>query len=132
MRVKGWDDAALAVFERHRGLPYAAGEADCFVMAQDVIEAITDVRPYPDVRYRSDKGALLQLARRGFPRLRDAIAALYPERPVALAQRGDIAVLESDKGDTLGVVWGEVVIRRVGDTLGQDPLALARVVYAID
>ena len=132
MRVSGWEDAVLAVIERHSATPYAAGSADCFVMAMDAIEALTGTRPYAQVRYRSDKGALLQLARRGFPRLGDAIGALFPERPRGLAQRGDIAVLNSDKGDTLGIVWGGVVVCRVGHAVSQAPLAGARIIYAID
>lgn len=132
MRVLGWEDAVLAVIERHRALPYAAGEADCFVLCMDAIEAMTGTRPYADVRYRSDRGALRQLARRGFARLGDAIGALYPERPRGLARRGDIAVLTSDRGDTLGLVWGGVVICRIGNEIGQAALSSARIVYAID
>ena len=132
MRLSGWEDRVLAVVERHRALPYAAGEADCFVLCMDAIEAMTGARPYADVRYRSDKGALRQLSKRGFVRLGDAIGALYPERPRGLAQRGDIAVMNSDRGDTLGIVWGGVVICRIGDAVGQASLASARIVYAID
>lgn len=132
MRVRGWEDAVLAVIERHRAQPYAAGKADCFVLCMEAVEAMTGTRPYADVRYQTDRGALRQLTRRGFARLGDAIGALFPERPRGLAQRGDIAVLTSDRGDTLGLVWGGVVICRIGDAIGHASLASARVIYAID
>lgn len=132
MRQQGWEDAVLAVIERHRAMAYAAGTADCFVMAMDAVEAMTGTRPYPGVRYKTDRGALGQLRRRGFARLGDAIAALFPERPAGHARRGDIAVLISERGDTLGIVWGQAVLCRLGDGVVQRPVSAARVIFAID
>lgn len=133
MRIDGWDDALLGVIGRHRQASYAPGLTDCFMLAMDAAEAITGTRPYA-VRYSTDAGALRALHRRRFRSLREAIAAVYPERPAGHWQRGDIAVLAAPTatGDTLGLVYGSVVLCRRGHELQHLPLSAALAVFAVD
>ncbi|SEG59211.1 DUF6950 family protein [Bosea lathyri] len=132
MRIDGWDDALLGVIERHRAAAYAPGKHDCFMLAMDAAEALTGARPYA-VRYASDAAALKVLRKRGFASLREAIAAVYPERPAGHWQRGDIAVLAAPtaSGDTLGLVYGPVLLVRQGNELKQLPLSSALAVFAV-
>ncbi|MFC5423051.1 DUF6950 family protein [Bosea eneae] len=133
MRIDGWDDRLLAVIERHGAAAYAPGVTDCFMLAMDAAEALTGSRPYA-VGYKSDAGAMRTLRKRGFSSLREAIAAVYPERPAGHWQRGDIAILAAPTatGDTLGLVYGAVVLCRRGHQLLQLPPSSALAVYAVD
>ena len=134
MRVDGWDDALLAVIERHGAAPYVPGQSDCFMLALDAAQAVTGIRPYAKIRYSTDPGAARAMRRHGFATLRQAMAAIYPERPAGHWQRGDIAVLPADTatGDTLGLVFGTVILCRQGHELKQLPLSAAAVVLAVD
>lgn len=130
-RIQGWEDRLIAVLQKHMAEPYVAGRSDCFVLACDTVEALTGVRPYPDVRYSTDRGALRQLQRHGFTRLRESFAAILPERQVGLSQRGDLAVLLSDRGDTLAVVYDGQAIVRVGHGIERRALGDAQMILAV-
>lgn len=132
MRIDGWDDALLGVIARHGAAGYQAGVTDCFMLTMDAAEALTGERPWR-VRYASDAGALKALKRRGFASLEAAIAAVLPPRPAGHWQRGDIAVLPASTatGDTLGLVYGDLILCREGDAIVQRPLAAAHAVFAV-
>lgn len=133
MRIDGWGDRLLAVIERHGAAAYVPGRTDCFMLAMDAAEALTGARPY-HVSYSTDAGALRVLRGRGFANLRAAIAAICPERPAGHWQRGDIAILAAPTatGDTLGLVYGPVILCRRGHKLQQLPHDAALAVYAVD
>lgn len=133
MRIDGWDDRLLAVIERHGAAAYAPGVMDCFMLAMDAAEALTGARPYRP-RYRTDAGALRALKRAGFDTLREAVAAIWPERPAGHWQRGDVAVLAAPTatGDTLGLVYGPALLCRQGHELAQLTHARALAVFAVD
>lgn len=132
MRKSGWEDELLAVIGRHQAAAYEPGVTDCFMLAMDAAEALTGARPYRP-RYATDLGALRALRRHGFVTLGEAIAAAFPPRPAGHWQRGDIAVVgaETKTGDTLGLVYGAIILCRQGHELKQLPLAAARAVYAV-
>lgn len=134
MRIDGWDAGLLAVIERHQAGTYVPGSTDCFMLAMDAAQALTGVRPYPKVRYATDAGALKVMKRHGFASLREAVAALFAERPAGHWQRGDIAVLPAptQTGDTLGLVYGAVILCRQGHELRQLPLSAATIVFAVE
>lgn len=134
MRIDGWDDRLLAVIERHGAAAYVPGVSDCWTMAMDAAEAVTGKRPYADVRYSTDVGALRAMRRRGFSSLSEAVAAVYSARSPGHWQRGDIAVVAAptSTGDTLGLVYGAVVLCRRGHELQHLPLSAAIAVYAVD
>lgn len=131
MRRDGWEDRLHAVVERHRGQPYAAGVSDCFTMAMEAVEAVTGRRPYASVRYRSDARGFAIMKKKGFADLREAVAAIFLERPRAMAMRGDIAVLDGTAGPTLGVVLNGGIAWKNRD-VAILPLSAAVAVYAVD
>lgn len=59
---------------------------------------------YPDaIGYKTEAGAGKKLRQHGFANVKEAFAAKFSEIPVALAQRGDIGVIDRD-----GVLSGGV------------------------
>jgi hypothetical protein len=131
MRVENWDMALMDVIERHQGAPYSAGVSDCFTMAMECIEAVTGVRPYANVKYRTDaKGAAI-MRKRGFKGLDEAVAALFPDRPRGFVMRGDIAVMDGTAGPTLGIVISGGVAWK-NDRVRVLPLGEAVRFFAVD
>lgn len=105
-RREDWPERLIAAIEHHAALPFGWGSSDCFLLPMDVVLAMTDAEPWPDVRgaYASEAGAARQLRRRGFATLVEAFAAAFPEIPPSLAGRGDIGVVDSPRG-LAGVVF---------------------------
>lgn len=132
MRTEQWDIALMDVIAQHRARPYQPGSHDCFMLALDVIEALTGNRPYADVSYATDAGAVREMRKRGFASLGDAMVAVLPVREPGHAMRGDIAVIatQSQARDTLGVVIGATVLVRIADRFDQVPLTAARMILA--
>ncbi|WPE19968.1 DUF6950 family protein [Shinella zoogloeoides] len=96
------------VIARHQALPASFGISDCFVIADDSVEAVTGRRMFPDARgYTTPAGAAKQLRRHGFASLREAFASKFQEVPVLMAQRGDIGVYDND-GEISGGVFTAV------------------------
>lgn len=95
-RIKGWEKALNAVIVKHRALPSEFGVSDCYLIADDAVEAVTGERMYPDVKYHSEFGAARELRMRGFENVEMAFAAKFETVSVSFAQRGDIGVMESD------------------------------------
>lgn len=94
-RVKGWEKALNAVIEKHRALPSKYGISDCWLIANDAVEAVIGVRMFPGVTYTSEMGAAKELRSRGFKTVADAFEEIFEPIPPSLAQRGDIGVVES-------------------------------------
>lgn len=105
MRVDDWEKRLNLAIQRHMDLPSVYGVSDCFIIADDAVEAVTGERMYPDARnYKTPKGAAKQLRRHGFLTVEDAFAAKFDRVPVMLAQRGDIGVLYRS-GEVIGGVF---------------------------
>jgi len=134
MRLDGWEDRLLSLIFAETAARYEPGRHDCFCFAIGAVEAITGDRPYADVQYTTDAGAMRVLRKRGFRRLGDAMAAVLPERLRGTQQRGDIAVIEADTAaqDTLGIVMPDAILVRVGHVIERHPLSAARMFLAVD
>lgn len=106
MRVKEWEKRLKAAIEKHMALPSQYGVSDCYLIADDAVEAVTGKTMYGAAvrRYRTPAGAGKQLRRRGFATVEDAFAARFATVPPSLAQRGDIGVIECD-GEVCGGVF---------------------------
>lgn len=103
-RLSGWEKRLNAVVAAHQALPGDWGVSDCFIIPDDAVEAVTGEKMYPDARgYKTEAGAAKQLRKRGFDNVRQAFAAKLDEIPVAMAQRGDIGVIERDGAFSGGV-----------------------------
>ena len=106
MRIKGWERGLRLAVERHLALPSAYGTSDCYIIADDAVEAVTGQRMYDDARgYSTPLGAARKLHKHGFSTVADAFAARFAEIPVAFAQRGDIGVIHQPNGDVTGGVF---------------------------
>lgn len=103
-RLPGWEKRLNAVVAAHQVLPGDWGVSDCFIIPDDAVEAVTGEKMYPDARgYKTEAGAAKQLRKHGFDNVRQAFAAKFSEIPVAMAQRGDIGVIERDGAFSGGV-----------------------------
>lgn len=132
MRLDGWESRLADVIHVHSVNGYEPGKYDCFRMAQQAIEAITGDLVYRGVRYNSDRTALRQMMRRGFSTLGDAMRAVLLARERGRQKRGDIAVLLSDHGDTLGIVYGATIVVKVGHSVEHRAVGDARFFLAVD
>lgn len=103
-RLPGWEKRLNAVVAKHMALPSSYGSSDCYIITDDGVEAVTGDRMYPDaLGYTTETGAARKLRQHGFETVRDAFAAKFPEIAQALAQRGDIGVVDRN-----GVLSGGV------------------------
>ena len=106
-RLPDWVKRLNAVVAKHLALPSQYGVSDCYIIADDGVEAVTGERMYAGaLGYKTEAGAARKLRQHGFETVRDAFAAKFEEIPVALAQRGDIGVIDRDGVLSGGVFTG--------------------------
>jgi hypothetical protein len=104
MRPDGWEEALARAIERHSLLPFEWGVSDCFMMATDAAEAATGSPVLAEYRrYTTEVGAARVMRRAGVEDVGNILALhLTPIAP-ALAQRGDLGVIERDGTIAAGV-----------------------------
>ncbi len=96
-RLPGWEKRLNAVVAKHQALPSVYGTSDCYLIADDGVEAVTGERMYADaLGYKTEAGAAKKLRQHGFETVRDAFAAKFDEVAPSMAQRGDIGVVDRD------------------------------------
>lgn len=106
-RHPDWQKRLNAVVAKHQALPAQYGLSDCYLIADDAVEAVTGDQMFPDARrYKTPAGAAKQLRKQGFETVRDAFAAKFHEVQdgVLMAQRGDIGVYDNN-GELSGGVF---------------------------
>lgn len=105
MRHPDWEKRLNAVVAKHRVLPAEYGVSDCYIIADDAVEAVTGKKMYPGARrYTTAAGAGKQLRKRGFETVHDAFAAKFEQIGVLSAQRGDIGIYDNN-GELSGGVF---------------------------
>jgi hypothetical protein len=110
-RVDDWQIMLVNEVSRLEGTAFKWGTNDCFSLMMSMVEAITGDRPYKSVKYKSYRGSIGQLKKRGFKNLEEAIAAKFVRVPFALAQRGDLVVInDSEVGKAGGVLLGTDIL----------------------
>lgn len=120
MRSETWH-ADLAEYIVSVGArPFAWGTHDCATFAAGAVQAMTGedfVKPYQG-KYRSLRGGLGLLKRKGFATHADLAASLFEEIHPSLARVGDLAAVPVDDAAliALGVTQGEriFVLRPTG------------------
>lgn len=115
-RIRGWEKALKAVVEKHLALPSEYGVSDCYLIADDTVEAISGERMFPGVVYSSEIGAAKALRAHGFDNVEQAFASKFEEIPPSLAQRGDIGVVD-DNGSICGGVFTALGFMTRSDTV---------------
>ena len=86
-------------------VPSQYGVSDCFLIADDSVEAITGERIDPSLLgYSNEVGAAKKMRQHGFENVEQIFASKFEEIPPSQAQRGDIGIVESD-GELCGGVF---------------------------
>lgn len=110
MRLPDWEARLAAIIAAYQVGAFAWGQRDCFRLPVDVTAAVAGLHLWPDLRpYRSSRGAAVRLARHGFRTVGDALAAVLPEVPPALAGRGDVGTVTENGAEAGVVVLGAAV-----------------------
>jgi len=100
LRLPGWEAAFVQSIGQHFEQPFAWGVSDCLIIPGDLCQAMTGVNVFPKHlrKYRSAAGAYRLLKQLGFDDVDEALAAVFPEVPLARAQRGDCGVRRIENG----------------------------------
>lgn len=102
-RLRGWEDRLVDVVTKHTALPAAYGVSDCYLIADDGVEACLGMRMHAHGTYSTAAGAAKRLREHGFATVEDAFRARFAEIPPSLAQRGDIGVTDQEGQPTGGL-----------------------------
>jgi hypothetical protein len=111
--------------------PFEYGTSDCALFAAGALYAMTGSDPSADYRgrYTSLRGGLRILRKDGFRDHVERAAALLTEEAPQRTRVGDIAVVETSEGPSLGVVQGEWIAVRTLSGLGFVPADQATRVF---
>lgn len=120
MRHHDWPERLADFVRARRKTPFAWGANDCALFAADAVHAITGVDPAAECRGYSDEREALRIIKdaggmRGLVSL--------PEKPVGMAQRGDVVIALIDGRETFGVCVGENYAAPGVDRLVVRPMA---------
>lgn len=107
MRVKNWQTRLIETLEGFSGVGFKWGTADCMQLALACSEAMTGIVTYPNAHgYKTERGALRVLKKHGFDNCEQAIEAAFDEKPVIMAGRGDIGIIDTPEGPAALVCVG--------------------------
>jgi hypothetical protein len=121
-RRSDWPQRLASYLAGAADRPHVYGRHDCLLHIANAVEALTG-RDYAEGqrgKYRSAAGASRYLRSLGFGTPEDLLDSLFPETPVAFAQRGDIVMGED--GIPGLCIGGEAAF--VGDEDGRDGLVI--------
>lgn len=97
--------ALLAFLAARQNMPFSWGQNDCVLFAAGAIRALTGRDALADIgAWSNQREALARLKELGG--LAAAVDGVLTALPPALAQRGDIGMIESQRGPALVVVCG--------------------------
>lgn len=106
MRIQGWEIRLHEYLQEAKGLPFQWGVTDCATWVSDWRKIATgkDASIAWRGKYKTERGAMLQIRRAGFQTMPDWVDSILGERLATpfLAQRGDIGLVQN----ALGIVSG--------------------------
>lgn len=110
-RRPDWQSRLSACVQAALGTPFEWGRFDCALFAADAIHAMTDVDLAQGFRgrYSTATGASRILRRAGYSDHVDLAVASLPEIASAYATDGDVGLVETAAGLTLGLYSGEMI-----------------------
>lgn len=110
MKHPDWQKRLVTVIKAAEKRPFLWGEHDCCLFAADCAKAMSGEDFAVGFRgtYKSETGAKKTLLRSGGS-LEKVLAQFLDEVTPALAQRGDIAVIENAGRKCAGVIYGGAV-----------------------
>jgi len=129
----GWEGRLVAYLRECSTQSFRPGTLDCGLFAGGAVRAMTGRDVTKGLRYRTIKGGLAQMQKRGHIDHVEYAASLFDELPSPLmAQRGDLAALRDDEGHlALGVVQGESVYMMGLQGIGMAPLTRAERAFRV-
>lgn len=106
MRYPDWQARLVKTLQAAHKRPFLWGEHDCALFAADCVQAMCgeDYAALYRGTYDSETGAKKALLK-NHGSLEKALTACLDEVPVSLAQRGDVAIIESEGRKCAGIVW---------------------------
>lgn len=109
-RLEDWPSRLASFVESRRERDFSWADNDCCRFVCDAVEAITGVDPGQRWRglYSSEKSARRVLRDNGGV-VGIATLVLGPAVPAALAQRGDVVLVDTPQGEALAVHLGNTV-----------------------
>ncbi len=128
---KDWRARLGAYLATEARTPFEYGKSDCALFAAGAVNAMTGSDPSATYRgrYSTLRGGLRILRKDGFRDHVERAATLLTEVSPRRAQVGDIAVVDTSDGPSLGVVQGEWVAVRTMTGLGFVPIGQAKRVF---
>lgn len=133
MRIADWPTALAEFLKDKQHAEFKWGENDCCLFAADAIKTITQVDNATEFRgrYTTALGAARALKRYGAGDIKSTFTAKFGEPKGRLgATRGDIALVNVNDEDIVGVVFGDIyVLSDIG--LTTLPLSRALCVWSI-
>lgn len=136
-RLSFWRAALAAYIDEVMKKPFVWGEHDCALFAAGAVQAMTGSDPAASYRdkYKTLKGGLGLLKRKGFANHADLAASMLEEIHPAMAQVGDIAAVPLEGGSfwALGLVNGPriFVLRPDASGLGTVDLLAAKRAFRV-
>lgn len=104
------DYSALGEFiSANTQTPFEWGTFDCCLAAANAIHAMTGKDFAESFRghYKTKQGAALALKRYGHGTIKDTLNSIFgPFKPRLKIGRGDIALVQTEQGDALGICYG--------------------------
>ena len=124
VRLEGWEDRLVAVMEAWRDRPFDWSDANCGHPVADAYIAMHGELPDGVAELVAAVSSKMALARalkaKGVDSLGDLIALYAQEIAPSMAQRGDIAVIDTPDGDGLAIMMN-------GQAHGRDAEGVMRV-----
>ena len=128
-----WKARLVEYLARSVGLPFAYGTFDCATFTLAAVEVMTGVdlaAPYRH-RYATLREGVVLLRRDGVRDHEALVARHFAEIAPAMAQAGDIAVLDGADGAALGLVQGEHIYALLPTGMAVVPLLSARRAFRV-
>lgn len=103
-RRSDWEQRLAEYLANCEGAAFIWGEKDCALFAADAVIAMTDTDPAAAFRgrYSTATGSARALKRYGAGTLEETISALFPDRPIGFARRGDLVMHDGAVGVCIG------------------------------
>ena len=132
-RRHDWPECLIAYRHGRARTPFAWGVNDCVTLAADWVLEAAGVDPLGDLRGQWDTAAGAARLLRDLGGMHSAVSdRLGPalESP-KLASRGDVAMLDLERGETLGVVVGTHAIAPGADGILLVPMSRASAAWRV-
>lgn len=136
-RLSDWRTRYNALIDDIRAKPFEDGSHECFKgLAVPVLVAIRgDAGKFSTARYKTMRGGLGLMKRRGFANLADVLASELTEIHPSRATVGDLAAIpapDSPFGYAIGVVNGDRVFVLLDKSLGTRSLMEVERAFSVD